>query len=71
LLHYRKVWLNGAKWKQERSYSKEEFEQILIDITLVNPKHLSMLHRGYGEFPDSYELTKNGVDYIVEQFKKK
>ena len=60
-----------AKWKQERSYSEEEIRQILIDVTLVNPKHLSMLRNGYGEFPDSYELTENGVDYIIEQFKKK
>ena len=60
-----------AKWQQERSYSEEEIRQILIDVTLVNPKHLSMLRNGYGEFPDSYELTENGVDYIIEQFKKK
>ena len=63
--------LLGMQWQQERSYSKEEFEQILIDITLFNPKHLSMLRSGYGEFPDSYELTENGVDYIIEQLKKK
>jgi len=30
-----------------------------------------LLKSGYGEFPDTFELTEKGVDYIIEQFKKK
>ena len=60
----------GAKWRQERSYSEEEVYK-LLDIVLINPSHITMLKNGYGQFPDTYEITEKGVDYIIEQFKKK
>jgi len=40
-------------------------------LSLVNPAHLTMTSDGYGEFPDSYKLTEKGINYIIEQFKKK
>ena len=52
-------------------YSEEEVRKSLLDITLINPAHLSLLKSGYGQFPDTYEITEKGVDYILEQFKKK
>jgi hypothetical protein len=61
----------GAKWQQERSYSEEEIRKSLLDIILINPAHISLLKSGYGQFPDTFELTEKGVDYIIEQFKKK
>jgi hypothetical protein len=60
-----------AKWQQERSYSEEEARSSLTDLSLVNPAHLTMTSDGYGEFPDSYKLTEKGINYIIEQFKKK
>ena len=57
--------------QQERSYSEEDLRKALLDITLINPAHLSLLKSGYGQFPDTYEITEKGVDYIIEQFKKK
>ena len=57
--------------QQERSYTEEEIRKSLLDIVLVNPAHITILKSGYGEFPDTYELTEKGVDYIIEQFKKK
>lgn len=62
---------NIKEWQQERSYSEEEIRKALLDIVLVNPAHISLLKSGYGQFPDTYELTEKGVDYIIEQFKKK
>jgi hypothetical protein len=59
------------KWQQERSYSEEQLRNILLDINLVNPSHLRMTSDGHGEFPDTYKLTQKGIDYIIEQFKKK
>jgi hypothetical protein len=65
------AFLNGAKWQAEKMYSEEEVRKSLLDIVLVNPAHISLLKSGYGQFPDTYELTEKGVDYIIEQFKKK
>ena len=65
---------NGAKWQQEQDknkYSEEDIEEILTKLSLVNPSHLKMTIDGYGEFPDSYKLTEKGINYIIEQFKKK
>jgi len=61
--------------QQEKSYSEEKVKKVLLDITLVNPPHISLLHNGYGQygygqFPDTYEITEKGIDYIIEQFKK-
>jgi hypothetical protein len=63
--------IEGAKWQAERMYSEEEIRKSLLDIILINPAHISLLKSGYGEFPDTFELTEKGVDYIIEQFKKK
>ncbi len=65
------AFLTGAKWQAERMYSEEEVRKSLLDIVLVNPAHISLLKSGYGQFPDTFELTEKGVDYILEQFKKK
>jgi hypothetical protein len=61
----------GAKWQQERMYSEDEVRKSLLDIVLVNPVHLKMTSNGHGEFPDGYKLTEKGVDYFIEQIKKK
>lgn len=62
----------GTTQRQNNNwYSEKEVRKVLLAIELVNPAHLTMLRSGYGEFPDSYELTEKGVDYIIEQFKKK
>jgi hypothetical protein len=61
----------GAKWQAQKMYSGEEVRKILLDITLINPTHLTLLESGYGQFPDSYKLTEKGINYIIEQFKKK
>jgi hypothetical protein len=63
----------GSKWQQEQDknkYSEEEVEEKLLDVVLVNPLHITILRNGYGEFPDTYELTQEGVNHIVKQFKK-
>ena len=57
--------------KQEQMYSEEELKKVLTEVILINPSHLSLLRNGYGEFPDSYKLTENGVNYIIEQLKNK
>ena len=68
--NYREIMVNALKVKLERSYSEEEVYK-LLDIVLINPSHITMLKNGYGQFPDTYEITEKGVDYIIEQFKKK
>ena len=62
---------DAAERYKERSYSEEEIRESLLEIVLVNPAHISLLKSGYGQFPDTFELTEKGVDYIVEQFKNK
>lgn len=61
----------GLRFPKERSYSEEEARSSLTDLSLVNPAHLTMTSDGYGEFPDSYKLTEKGINYIIEQIKKK
>jgi hypothetical protein len=70
----RETFIDGAKWQQEQDkkmYSEEEIRKALLDIVLVNPAHISLLKSGYGQFPDTFELTEKGVDYVLEQFKNK
>lgn len=38
----------------------------LSKLVLVSPVHLEMESNGHGEFPDSYTLTKAGVNLILE-----
>lgn len=38
----------------------------LKDIELISPIHLVMKSNGHGEFPDSYKLTKKGIEYLEE-----
>ena len=33
----RLFWIDGAKWQQERMYSEEEVENILIEYVKTNP----------------------------------
>ena len=61
----------GGKWQMKRSYSEEDFKDILTKLSLVNPAHLTMVSDGCGEFPDGYKLTEKGINYIIEQIKKK
>ncbi len=65
------IFIDGAKHQAERMYNEEEVKQILLNIILINPTYLTLLESGYGQFPDSYKLTEKGVNYIIEQFKKK
>jgi hypothetical protein len=62
---------NSKPNQQKKFYTEEEFRKALLDINLVNPSHLLMTSNGHGEFPDGYKLTQKGVDYIIEQFKRK
>ena len=52
-------------------YTVEEFVEVLKQVQLVDPYHMRMVSNGHGEFPDGYKLTQKGVDYIIEQFKRK
>jgi hypothetical protein len=63
----------AGQWDSPRPkiYSEKEIRKSLLDIILINPAHISLLKSGYGQFPDTFELTEKGVDYIIEQFKKK
>jgi hypothetical protein len=38
----------------------------LSELVLVCPVHLTMTNNGHGEFPDSYKLTKAGINLILE-----
>jgi hypothetical protein len=51
--------------------NEEKMKEILKKLSLVNPVDLTMTSNGHGEFPDGFKLTQKGVDYIVEQLKKK
>jgi hypothetical protein len=57
--------------EEKNKYSEEDIRQSISNLTLVDPAHLTLSSDGHGEFPDSYKLTKRGVEYIIEQFKKK
>jgi len=35
-------------------------------MKLYNPQHLNLISNGHGEFPDVYELTKDGEMLIAE-----
>lgn len=35
-------------------------------MKLYNPQHLNLISNGHGEFPDVYELTKEGRAMIAE-----
>jgi hypothetical protein len=48
----------------------DKLKAALQKLELVNPHHLNLTKSGYGEFPDTYELTKNGVDDIIKLITK-
>ena len=56
---------------KEEMFSEKNMKEVLLNMKFINPYHLNMIDSGHGEFPDTYILSKNGVDYIIEQFKKK
>ena len=35
-------------------------------IELINPRDIKLIKNGNGEFPDTYELTQQGLDTIVK-----
>lgn len=39
-------------------------EEKLKDLKLYNPQDLKLISDGYGEFPDAYVLTKEGLEKI-------
>ena len=41
----------------------------LKSIELINPLHLELVDNGFGEFPDSYKLTEQGIKHILEILK--
>ena len=43
----------------------DNIKQVLEQIELVNPVHLTMVKNGRGEFPDTYKLTEAGVKKIM------
>ena len=45
--------------------------RVLKHLTLVNPAHLQMTSNGHGEFPDGYQLTDKGVQYIIDKLSNK
>jgi hypothetical protein len=53
------------------SDERVRLREVLTNLSLVNPHHLKMTSDGYGEFPDGYKLTDKGIQYIIEQIKKK
>ena len=54
----------------EKVSDEEKLKKQLSKLDLVNPAHLQMTSNGYGEFPDGYKLTKEGVKYIIKKLKK-
>ena len=53
------------------SDERVRLREVLTNLSLVNPHHLKMISDGYGEFPDGYKLTEKGIQYVMEQIKKK
>jgi len=38
----------------------------LEELELICPLHLDLIFDGYGEFPDGYKLTEEGVEAILK-----
>ena len=45
---------------------KEELEK----LELIDPLHLKLVSYGYGEFPDGYKLTEEGIKIIMKIYEK-
>lgn len=41
--------------------------EILENLELVSPVHLQMIRNGYGQFPNTYQLTEKGINLILEK----
>jgi predicted transcriptional regulator len=41
-------------------------EEELKNLELINPLHIKLVSDGYGEFPDGYKLTKEGIEKILK-----
>lgn len=52
-------------------YTVEEIMAALKDIRLVDPSDITMVSDGYGEFPDSYKFTDEGIEDLTEEIKEK
>ena len=46
------------------------FAKALEGLHLVNPAHIELESSGYGEYPDGYQITKQGIEKIVEVFRE-
>lgn len=41
-------------------------KELLEKIELINPLHIRLTSNGYGEYPDSYKLTEEGINLILK-----
>ena len=48
-------------------YTVRTILEVLKDLELINPAHLTMTSNGHGEFPNSYKLTDKGVEVLEEK----
>lgn len=51
-------------------YTVRTILEVLKDLELIDPAHMSMVSDGRGEFPNSYKLTDKGVEKLEERIEK-
>lgn len=49
---------------------QETLEEKLTSLVLVDPSDLTLTSDGYGQFPNGYKLTKQGIDKIIKLLKQ-
>jgi hypothetical protein len=52
-------------------YTIEEIIDELQKLTIYDPGHIELKSNGYGEFPNGYQLTKNGANKLKEVLNKR
>ena len=48
-------------------YTVRTILEVLKDLELIQPAHLTMTSNGHGEFPNSYKLTDKGVENLEDK----
>ena len=48
-------------------YTVRTILEVLKDLELIDPTHLTMASNGHGEFPNSYKLTDKGVEKLEDK----
>jgi hypothetical protein len=46
--------------------NQDKLKAALKQLDIVNPYHITLTRSGHGEYPDTYNLTDNGIKALIK-----